>query len=109
MDSNLFSFLVLAAVAVVTPTAILLLSFIAGPSKKKLATKLTPYECGVKPFESARGRFSVKFYLVAMLFIQPFTNAIEWIYLNVFNAPSRAAPRAAAVARNAHANGEWAT
>ncbi len=69
MDSNLFSFLVLAAVAVVTPTAILLLSFIAGPSKKKLATKLTPYECGVKPFESARGRFSVKFYLVAMLFI----------------------------------------
>ena len=69
MDPNLFAFLVLAAVALVTPAAILLLSYIAGPAKSKLATKLTPYECGVKPFESARGRFSVKFYLVAMLFI----------------------------------------
>jgi NADH-quinone oxidoreductase subunit A len=30
----------------------------------------TPYECGMKPFESVeRHRFSVHFYLVAMLFI----------------------------------------
>jgi NADH-quinone oxidoreductase subunit A len=32
-------------------------------------TDLTPYECGMPPFESARHRFSVKFYLVGMLFI----------------------------------------
>jgi NADH-quinone oxidoreductase subunit A len=32
--------------------------------------KLTPYECGVPPLqEGARHRYSVKFYLVAMLFI----------------------------------------
>ena len=31
--------------------------------------KCLPYECGVQPIGDARGRFSVKFYLVAMLFI----------------------------------------
>ena len=28
-----------------------------------------PYECGIEPSGDARGRFSVKFYLVAMVFI----------------------------------------
>ena len=27
------------------------------------------YECGFEPFEDARGRFDVRFYLVAILFI----------------------------------------
>jgi NADH-quinone oxidoreductase subunit A len=31
--------------------------------------KMTPYECGMLPVGDARHRFSVKFYLVAMLFI----------------------------------------
>lgn len=37
--------------------------------KKSLRTKLTPYECGMQPVGTARDRFSVKFYLVAMLFL----------------------------------------
>ncbi len=32
-------------------------------------TKLQPYECGVEPVGSARERQSVKFYLVAMIFL----------------------------------------
>ena len=31
--------------------------------------KLSAYECGFEPFEDARGRFDVRFYLVAILFI----------------------------------------
>ena len=31
--------------------------------------KLGPYECGITPVGSARDRFAVRFYLVAMLFI----------------------------------------
>jgi NADH-quinone oxidoreductase subunit A len=31
--------------------------------------KLSTYECGIEPVGDARGRFSVRFYLVAMLFI----------------------------------------
>jgi NADH-quinone oxidoreductase subunit A len=33
------------------------------------AVKFSPYESGMKPVGSARERFSVKFYLVAMVFI----------------------------------------
>ncbi|MGC4049507.1 MAG: NADH-quinone oxidoreductase subunit A [Paludibaculum sp.] len=35
----------------------------------KNKVKETPYECGITPTGSAKERFSVKFYLVAMLFI----------------------------------------
>jgi NADH-quinone oxidoreductase subunit A len=37
--------------------------------KKPTAVKLAPYECGMPPVGSARERVSVKFYIVAMLFI----------------------------------------
>lgn len=33
------------------------------------AEKLSAYECGFEPFDDARGRFDVRFYLVAILFI----------------------------------------
>ena len=37
--------------------------------RKHTRTKMMPYECGKDPVGSARERFSVKFYLIAMLFI----------------------------------------
>ncbi len=36
---------------------------------RRNAVKNAPYECGVDPVGDARGRFSVNFYLVAVLFI----------------------------------------
>ena len=36
---------------------------------KATRTKTMPYECGKDPVGSARERFSVKFYLIAMIFI----------------------------------------
>ncbi len=56
------------AIALGLATAIVLLSYFIGQHKPGLA-KMSPYECGVQPIGDARGRFSVKFYLVAMLFI----------------------------------------
>jgi len=44
-------------------------SLVLGRRRKSSLTKLTPYECGVQPVGTARDRFSVKFYLVAMLFL----------------------------------------
>jgi NADH-quinone oxidoreductase subunit A len=38
-------------------------------TKRPSRTKLSPYECGVPPVGSARDRFSVKFYMTAMIFI----------------------------------------
>lgn len=37
--------------------------------RKRTRAKLMPYECGKDPVGSARERFSVKFYLIAMIFI----------------------------------------
>ena len=44
------------------------LSQLVGQSKAT-RTKTMPYECGKDPVGSARERFSVKFYLIAMIFI----------------------------------------
>ncbi|HET7442554.1 MAG TPA: NADH-quinone oxidoreductase subunit A [Terriglobales bacterium] len=49
-------------------TAIVLLSWLFG-YRKPTRAKLSPYECGMLPVGDARQRFSVKFYLVAMVFI----------------------------------------
>ncbi len=43
-------------------------SFLIGKHKRS-RTKLSAYECGMDPVGDARGRFSVRFYMVAMLFI----------------------------------------
>ena len=43
-------------------------SFFIGKHKNS-RTKLGAYECGMDPIGDARGRFSVRFYMVAMLFI----------------------------------------
>jgi NADH-quinone oxidoreductase subunit A len=45
-----------------------LLSQMVG-QRKRTRTKLMPYECGKDPVGNARERFSVKFYLIAMIFI----------------------------------------
>jgi NADH-quinone oxidoreductase subunit A len=49
--------------------AALLVSVLVGKSGKRTRAKDTAYECGMVPQGEAQPRFSVKFYLVAMLFI----------------------------------------
>jgi NADH-quinone oxidoreductase subunit A len=49
-------------------TVILLASFLIARQRPD-AEKVSAYECGFEPFEDARGRFDVRFYLVAILFI----------------------------------------
>ena len=46
----------------------IVLSHVVG-KRKNTRAKLMPYECGMDPVGSAHQRFSVKFYLIAMLFI----------------------------------------
>ena len=48
---------------------VLLASVIFGRSAKRNASKDTPYECGMLPIGEGAPRFSVKFYIVAMLFV----------------------------------------
>lgn len=45
------------------------MSLLLGKKGRKNATKESAYECGMKPVGEGSPRFSVKFYLVAMLFV----------------------------------------
>lgn len=46
----------------------LLVTQLIGP-RKRTATKLMPYECGKDPVGSARDKYSIKFYIVAVVFL----------------------------------------
>jgi NADH-quinone oxidoreductase subunit A len=60
--------LVLVAIAFAFAVGSVVMSRLVG-MKKPTAVKLAPYECGMPPVGTARERVSVKFYIVAMLFI----------------------------------------
>ncbi len=60
--------LVLLGIAVLFGLGSIIFSALIGP-KKYSEVKMAPYECGIEPVGTARERFSIKFYLIAMLFI----------------------------------------
>ena len=68
MTSPYLPLLIYFLVVVAVSAAILGLSAWVGVKRPSQA-KLSPYECGSPPVGDARERFSVSFYLVAMLFI----------------------------------------
>jgi NADH-quinone oxidoreductase subunit A len=57
-----------AAVCTATAIAILVIAQVIGP-KKTTPVKLMPYESGMDPVHSARQRFSISFYLLAIEFL----------------------------------------
>lgn len=59
---------ILALLATLFAAGNIVMSRILGP-RRPTPEKLSPYECGMEPVGTARERFSVKFYLVAMFFI----------------------------------------
>ena len=61
-------FLILFAFVVANAVMMLLLSHFAGP-RRPTTIKGTPYESGMPPLGDARERFSVKFYMIEVLFI----------------------------------------
>ena len=61
--------LMLGILAILFSAGMLIGSVILGKKGKRLPIKDTPYECGMLPVGPGSTRLSVKFYLVAMLFI----------------------------------------
>ena len=61
---------ILIFVVLITGFAVtsLILSWVMGV-RKPTSQKLSPYESGMRPVGNARERFSIQFYLVAMLFL----------------------------------------
>src|SRR5712692_4119280 len=63
-----FPVLVQIVIAVLVASGLVALSYLLG-KRVKIRVKDTPYESGIAPTGSARERFSVKFYLVGIVFI----------------------------------------
>jgi NADH-quinone oxidoreductase subunit A len=61
--------LMLGVLAVVFAFGMLAMSVILGKTGRRSRIKDTAYECGMLPVGEGSARFSVRFYLVAMLFI----------------------------------------
>ncbi len=69
MIQQLAPVLVLAIVVIGFVIVSLGLTFFAGPKRKPTLQKQMPYECGIPGVENQTTKFSVKFYLTAILFI----------------------------------------
>ena len=64
-----FSFILISfLIAIILASIILLLSYTIILQQAD-SEKISAYECGFQPFEEARMKFDIKFYLVAILFI----------------------------------------
>jgi NADH-quinone oxidoreductase subunit A len=61
--------LMMGVLAVVFSFGMLVMSVVVGKKGKRPPVKDTPYECGMIPVGEGNTRFSLRFYLVAMLFI----------------------------------------
>ena len=66
--ADYFPILVFMVIAGVIAIAMIGGSLLAG-HQKPYAEKVSAYECGFEPFDDARRRFDVRYYLVAILFI----------------------------------------
>jgi len=61
--------LIYFVIALALALIILGLSFVFATRKADPEKKISAYECGFDPFDDARSRFDIQFYLVAILFI----------------------------------------
>jgi NADH-quinone oxidoreductase subunit A len=68
MQQPYIAFLLLLVFVAANAVLLIGLSHLASP-RRPTPAKLAPYESGMPPLGDARERFSVKFYLTAMLFI----------------------------------------
>jgi NADH-quinone oxidoreductase subunit A len=68
MFNNYLPILIFLGVNIALAIVLITIGQFLGP-KNPSKEKLSPFECGFKPFEDSRLPFDVKFYLVAILFI----------------------------------------
>jgi NADH-quinone oxidoreductase subunit A len=68
MPPGYLPILVFAALATAFPAAALVMGRFIRPSRPN-DVKLAAYECGIETGSQGRGRYSVRFFLVAMLFV----------------------------------------
>ena len=69
MPENYVPILMFAGLAFLFPAVTLWIARFLRPEARNIGSRLEPYECGIKPEGDARGRFGVRFYVIAILFV----------------------------------------
>jgi NADH-quinone oxidoreductase subunit A len=69
MPSEYLPVLLYAALVIAFPAVTLIAAKLIRPNSTSFGAKLKPYECGIPPEGNARHRYSVRFYIIAMLFV----------------------------------------
>jgi NADH-quinone oxidoreductase subunit A len=69
MPSEYLPVLLYAALVIAFPAVTLIAAKLIRPTSTSFGAKLKPYECGIPPEGNARHRYSVRFYIIAMLFV----------------------------------------
>jgi len=60
---------IFAALAAAFPVVVLWAAKFFRPTPPPTPEKVIPYECGITPESDSRGRYTVRFYVVAILFV----------------------------------------
>lgn len=68
MPREYIPILVFILLAFAFPVVALLAAKLLRPSSP-YQEKLSPYECGIEPVSDSRGRYTVRFYIIAILFV----------------------------------------
>src|ERR1700693_2052957 len=68
MPSGYIPIFIFLAIAIAFPVVTIVAAKLIRPSSPSL-TKLEAYECGIKAASDSRGRYSVRFYIIAILFV----------------------------------------
>jgi NADH-quinone oxidoreductase subunit A len=69
MPRQYIPILIYAILAAAFPAVTLVIFKYIRPDAKATGARLDPYECGIPPEGTSRGRYSVRFYIVAILFV----------------------------------------
>ncbi len=69
MPENYVPIFIFAVLALAFPIVALWIGKLLRPASRAVGARLKPYECGIPPESDARGRYSVRFYIIAILFV----------------------------------------
>ena len=68
MPGEYVPILIFLVIAILFPVVLIVLAKLIRPSTPSV-TKLEAYECGIRATSDSRGRYTVRFYIIAILFV----------------------------------------
>lgn len=65
----MITILIFTNISILLSILIILLTTLLGEKSKKEREKITPFECGFSPFKKSRRPFSLRFFIITLIFL----------------------------------------